>query len=154
MSGESVATDPYEVVLADLRAQREKIDQAIAAIERLTGRAPGSAGASSAASSGGTGGIDGPGAFLGLTIADAAKKILAARRQPLRNADLVTAFKAGGLVMGSNDPINTVGSVLTRRFNEVGDIVRVDRGIWGLKEWYPNRTFKKKDDADEGAATP
>jgi hypothetical protein len=44
--------------------------------------------------------------------------------------------------MNSADPINTVGSVLTRRFKDVGDIVRVDRGIWGLKEWYPNRTFR------------
>ncbi len=26
---------------------------------------------------------------------------------------------------------------------EVGDIVKVDRGTWGLKEWYPGRSFKK-----------
>lgn len=29
---------------------------------------------------------------------------------------------------------------------EVGDIVRVGRGTWGLKEWYPGRSFKVKDD--------
>jgi hypothetical protein len=45
--------------------------------------------------------------------------------------------------MNSVDPINTVGSVLTRRFAQVGDIVRVGRGTWGLADWYPNRTFKK-----------
>jgi len=32
----------------------------------------------------------------------------------------------------------------TRRFEKVGDIVRVGRGIWGLKEWYPNRSFKPR----------
>jgi hypothetical protein len=26
---------------------------------------------------------------------------------------------------------------------DVGDAVRVGRGTWGLKEWYPNRSFKK-----------
>jgi DNA-directed RNA polymerase delta subunit len=34
--------------------------------------------------------------------------------------------------------------VLTRRFHNVGDIVRVGRGTWGLPEWYPNRNFKSK----------
>ena len=47
--------------------------------------------------------------------------------------------------MNSKDPVNTVGSVLTRRFGEVGDVVKVGRGIWGLKEWYPGRSFKPSD---------
>lgn len=79
-----------------------------------------------------------------MTIVDAAKKLLANRRQPLKNPDIAAAFKAGGLVLQSAEPANTIGSVLTRRFNEVGDIVRVGRGTWGLAEWYPNRNFKKK----------
>jgi hypothetical protein len=37
-----------------------------------------------------------------------------------------------------------VGSVLSRRFDQVGDIVKVGRGVWGLAEWYPNRSFKRK----------
>jgi hypothetical protein len=32
---------------------------------------------------------------------------------------------------------------------EVGDVVRVGRGTWGLKEWYPGRSFKTKDAKDE-----
>ncbi len=87
---------------------------------------------------------EGPGAFLGMTITDAAKKLLANRRKTLGNAEIVTAFKAGGLVMNSVDPINTVGSVLTRRSNQVVDIVKAERGRWGLAEWYPGRSFKKK----------
>jgi hypothetical protein len=59
------------------------------------------------------------------------------------------AFKIGGLHLNSSDPVNTVGSVLTRRANEVGDIVKIGRGTWGLKEWYPNRSFKKGKAADE-----
>lgn len=44
-----------------------------------------------------------------------------------KNPDIAAAFKAGGLVLNSREPANTVGSVLTRRFSEVGDVVRVDR---------------------------
>jgi hypothetical protein len=39
--------------------------------------------------------------------------------------------------------------VLNRRFLQVGDIVRVGRGTWGLKEWYPNRSFKAPSKGDE-----
>jgi hypothetical protein len=51
-------------------------------------------------------------------------------------------LQAGGLVLTSAEPANVVGSVLTRRFNQAGDVVKVGRGIWGLKEWYPGRNFK------------
>ena len=82
-----------------------------------------------------------------MSIVDAAKKVLTARRQPLKSADILEAFRAGGLPLTSKEPLNVVGSVLTRRFNEVGDVVRVSRGVWGLKEWYPNRSFKKEKEA-------
>ena len=62
---------------------------------------------------------------LTLEVDKSAKKLLASRRQPLRNPDIATAFKAGGLILQSAEPANTVGSVLTRRFHEVGDIVEV-----------------------------
>lgn len=153
MGSESQGLDPYEAVIADLRAKRDQIDQTIQQLESLRGSgtvslAPQSAALGQVASSPS---ITDPGAFLGMTIADAARKVLATRRKPLGNTELVAAFKAGGLVMQSEDPENTVGSILMRRFNNVGDIVRVSRGIWGLAEWYPNRSFKKKGDKPEGA---
>lgn len=146
MSAESTSSDPYEVVLADLRAKKAQIEQAINAIEVLRGGATGASlpeQSGAPASGGQNGDIDSPGAFLGMSIADAAKKLLAARRQPLKNPDIAVAFKRGGLVLTSKDPVNTIGSVLTRRANEVGDLVKVDRGTWGLKEWYPGRSFKR-----------
>ena len=143
MSVESQGFDPYEAVLADLRAKRDQLDQAIAAIESVR------AGGSTVAAQGASGAVDGPGAFLGMTIVDAAKKLLASRRQPLKNPDIATAFKMGGLVLQSAEPANTIGSVLTRRSTEVGDVVRVGRGTWGLKEWYPNQNFRKKEKTDK-----
>ncbi|MGQ7790793.1 HTH domain-containing protein [Faunimonas sp. B44] len=143
MSAESTGSDPYEVVLADLRSKKDQIEQAIRAIEALRGVAP-SQRRQDEITSAPVSDLDSPGAFLGMSIADAAKKLLAARRQPLRNPDIAAAFKRGGLVLNSKDPVNTVGSVLTRRAHDIGDIVKVDRGTWGLKEWYPNRSFRTK----------
>jgi hypothetical protein len=148
MSMESQGIDPYDAVLADLKAKRDQIDQAIAAIESI--RAGGPAPARDSAPANGSqnnGGVGGPGGLLGLSMVDAAKKVLAARRQPLKSADILEAFRAGGLPLTSKEPLNVVGSVLTRRFNDVGDVVRVSRGTWGLKEWYPNRSFKREKEA-------
>ena len=146
MSADSTPSDPYEAVLADLKAKRAQIDSAIAAIESLrSGVQMAGVGALTVGAQVREGTpTEGPGAFLGLTIPEAAKKLLAARRQPMRNPDIAAAFKAGGLHMNSADPVNTIGSVLTRRANDVGDIVKIGRGTWGLKEWYPNRSFKRE----------
>jgi DNA-directed RNA polymerase delta subunit len=84
-----------------------------------------------------------------MTIGDAAKKLLQIRKQPLGNSEIYEGLKAGGLVLQGDTPLNTIGSVLSRRFKDEGDIVRIGRGTWGLAEWYPNRSFKKKA-KDEG----
>jgi hypothetical protein len=148
MSDESKGIDPYETVLADLYAKREQILQAIAAIEALRGPTIGgiSSGAAANPNKFGSGSLDHPGALLGMSIVDAAKALLASKRTPLKNPELAAMFKAGGLRMNSKEPANTIGSVLTRRMAEIGDVVRVGRGTWGLKEWYPNRSFKLKED--------
>jgi DNA-directed RNA polymerase delta subunit len=86
------------------------------------------------------------GAFFGLTVADAAKKALGLKRKPLHSSDLVPLLRQGGIVMNSADPSNTVNSILSRRFNDVGDIVRVERSTWGLREWYPHTNFGRKKD--------
>ena len=148
MSTESAPIDPYEAVLADLRAKRAQIDSAITAIEALRSGSP-VAGAGAAVPTDAATAMEGPGAFLGMTIPEAAKKLLASRRQPMRNPDIAAAFKAGGLHMNSVEPANTIGSVLMRRATEVGDIVKIGRGTWGLKEWYPNRSFKKEKAAND-----
>lgn len=154
MSTESKDFDPYAIVLADLRAQRDKIDQAIQAIESVRG----SAGTSSApAHTPPSSNTDlGPGAFLGMSIAEATKKLLQSKRKQMNNTDVLAALKSGGMVLQSADPINTVGAVLTRRSKDVGDIVKVDRGTWGLKEWYPGRNFNKptKGNGDEPKSSP
>lgn len=140
----------YASVIADLRAKRDKIDNTIKALESLSGLkltfpsgeppkfVPENEADDSATESGE---ID-DGTFLGMSIVDAAKKLLGMRQRKMGNPEIARELIAGGLVMHSADPVNTVGSILTRRFNKEGDVVKVARGTWGLKEWYPNQTFK------------
>ncbi len=145
------AEEAFDVVIAALTTQRDRIDQTIQIIRQL--KASGFTSAATALSAAEALATPvqeikdpsdrlGPGAFLGMTIVDAAKKLLAHERRQLGNSEMVEAFKRGGLALNSAEPMNTVGSVLNRRFLQVGDVVRVARGTWGLKEWYPNRSFK------------
>jgi HB1, ASXL, restriction endonuclease HTH domain len=148
MSTESMDFDPYSIVLADLKAKRDQIDQAIQAIESVRN---GSAVSAPGTPTPRTPDVSlGDGAFHGLSIAEATKKLLAVRKKNLTNTEILAELKAGGMVLGSADPLNTVGAVLTRRFKETGDIVKVGRGIWGLKEWHPGRNWKKEKDPAKG----
>lgn len=149
MTSENSGIDPYEAVLADLHAQRAKIDQAIAVLTSIRG---GGAMPPMGVTAPENGIVETAGMFLGMSITDATKKLLAMRKTTLGNVEISRALQAGGLAMNSKDPVNTIGSVLTRRFNEVGDVVKVGRGIWGLKEWYPGRTFKPTSKASAAAA--
>ena len=140
-------TDPYASVLADLQGQKQKIEEAIALLESLRGgpvvvKSVGNAAGTSNATA--VSQVDwGPGAFLGMSIVDATKKLLHAKRQPMRTVDIVSELEGGGLVLNSSDKVNTVGSILLRRFYQVEDIVRQGRGVWGLAEWHPGRKFPK-----------
>lgn len=142
----------YEAVIADLEAKRDELNRSIAMLRQMSGipaipsalplnaddlpleRSQGSAG-------------DNP--FLGMKVHDAAKNILANKRKPMSPADLVEEMEAGGLLLTGNKT-NSVGSILNRRQKQVGDIVSPERGKWALKEWYPGRSFgKKQDEKDE-----
>lgn len=136
--------DHYAAVLADLYQQRDKIGQAIAVLEALRGGSPSPHAAPQTSSSQNDAPAPRGGDFLGMTIVDATRKLLSMRREAMGNAAILADLKRGGLVLTSSDPMNVVNSVLTRRFNQVGDVVRVARGVWGLQEWYPNRSFKPK----------
>jgi hypothetical protein len=152
MSSDAMNID-YEAVLADLKAKREKLDAAITGIETMLGikaLSSGTAGGSHSSPKH-EGATLGPGAFLGMTIVDATVKLLKAKRQNQRTEDILTALKAGGLALTSSNPINTVGSVLARDWAQGGDIVRVDRGVWGLAEWHPR--LRKRPDAKNGSSS-
>lgn len=151
MTEESDRIDPYDAVLAVLRAQRDEIDKAIKLIDAIRGAALAAAAPRDSLMTTGGGPNEGRGAFLGMSIVDATKKLLSTRKEALSNEEIAAALRAGGIVMESGDQVETVGSILGRRFDQVADIVRVGRGTWGLAEWYPDRSpDRAKDENGDG----
>ena len=140
----------YEAVLADLRSKRDRINAAIEGIETMLGIAN----IESQDAGGPSDGKHrlGPGAFLGMSIADAAKKYLALKRENQRTEEILNALREGGIVLNGASPINVVGSVLNRNFTNGGDIVKVGRGVWGLAQWHPR--LRKKAGATNGELPP
>ncbi|MEM6973897.1 MAG: hypothetical protein AAF577_13940 [Pseudomonadota bacterium] len=141
----------YSVVIADLKAQRDELDRMIMKLETMSSSsAPAASGVDPNAQHhdvpAATGHNEQDNPFLGMSIVDAVKSILGRRRKAMSPVDLVEALEAGGLLLSGTNKPNTVGSVLNRRQRQVGDIVSPKRGMWGLKEWYPGRTFTKKQD--------
>jgi hypothetical protein len=132
---ESQELDPTQLYLAHLRAKRDQLDHLIKIVE-----SNGDGAALPAIPNTPTmqnAGLEGPGAFLGMTVADATVKLLGIRKKALGNSEIHAAITAGGVVMNSASPLNTLGTILRRRAAEGEDIVRIGK-TWGLASWYPN----------------
>ena len=158
MSSSTTMNDPYTEVIADLKAKRKEIDRTIRSLERM--RSGGKLDRSTDdAELGETHSAEGQergqvndvfNPYLGMKIVDAAKLVLGKKRNPMSARDIAAALADGGLP--TSGP-NTVSSILHRRYKAKGDVVSVQRGSWGLKEWYPNRPFgKKNSDPEESDA--
>lgn len=137
-----MARDPYEVVLADLRAKRDEIDKLILSLEAFR-PAPTIALGTPAPTTPPPAPPVPMGRLFGASILDASAAVIRDKGAPMSNGDIAEAIQAGGLVMNSAEPANTVSSVLHRAWESGSDVVRVGRGMWGLKEWYPGRDMSK-----------
>ena len=137
------AQEHYQLVLDDLIARRAKLDAAISAIQEAMGLSAGS-GASVVAPAGGAGTealrSD---SFFGMTVIEAAKKYLAMSKRTKTAQEITDALKNGGYTFATGNPMATVTSVLHRSDAKGGDLVRVNKGTWGLAEWYPGRSKRK-----------
>ena len=141
-----MARDPYEVVLADLRAKRDELDKLIRTLTAFRHpQTPTDAPLPGGSAPGTYKVVSEGGPFEGLSIVDAAIRVLRDRGKPIRNAELAEAIQDGGVVMNSVEPANTVSSVLHRARVNGSPIARVSRGVWGLAEWTPARP-KETDD--------
>lgn len=131
-----MSNDPYAAVIADLERKRAEIDKLIESLKAYrqasSAPAPIVEKTPEAAST-----FVAPGIyeFKGKNVADSAKIILERANKPLTNTEILEALKARGYESESAQPLNTVGSIINRRSQQVGDIVRVGRGTWALKEW-------------------
>lgn len=150
----------YEAVLADLRAKRERLAAAIAAIEALIrhqtphGQSEPQARTAQPALEG-----TAPSAsFQGMSILDASRKVLQNKGQCQRTKEILRALQAGGIALTGKSPINNVGAVLNTNLKKGGGIVRVKRGVWSLASWQAQAEGKvaaiDDDRADAHRSTP
>jgi len=142
----------YDAVIADLRAKRDEIDVLIQRLELFRNWVPPPTGggyvpepsllSQMVAAPASTKEIE-PGTFHGMSIEDAARKLLQLRKRTIGTKEILASLRSGGVHLQSATPENTIASVLGRSFHGGSDIVRVGRGLWGLQEWYPNQRFNR-----------
>ena len=148
----------YAVVIEDLKRQRDEIGKMIVRLEAMASGNPATVKVANATEpdknqdqeSDAPEGESKEGEFLGMTVIQAARKVLERQRRPMGPAEITKDLRRGGLILTSP---NTVGSILHRRGRDKGDFVSPQRGVWGLKEWYRGRKFAKSDESDKTDST-
>lgn len=139
----------YDAFIADLEAKRTAfnawVDGAIQNIRQIQTAMSGVPQTAQPASqvvhppSGGGGTLTlTPDAFFGLSLAEAAIKILQTTKRQHTTREITDALEAANYHHTSQNFINTVNTALYRRERDDGDVVRIGRS-WALSEWYPGR---------------
>jgi hypothetical protein len=143
----------YEKVIADLEGRRlafnASVDAAIIAIRAVlaAGTGIGRPHEPVAASAAPNGHLT-PEMLFGKSIPEAAMTCLQTFKRPMGSKEIADALDAASYHHRSKNFPNTVNSILNRREENVGDVVRVGRQ-WGLAEWYPGRRRKAERDKAE-----
>jgi hypothetical protein len=139
MSQEPIV-DIYEPVILELRSQIEDCQRTIAMLEMMRSKGKlgvGHAAMSSAASPQSVAFTSD--SFFGMTIADGAKKYLAAIKRTATAKVVSEALIAGGMKSSAKSPTENVRSILSRNPSFV-----LVNGEFGLSEWYPGRKSIKR----------
>lgn len=147
--------NPYEAVLADLRAKKADLETAIATIERIMGLPSTSpANGASGATLQATGTVR-EGMFFGMSLTEAAKAYLQTVRRKQSAREIAEALEQGGFHHTSRDFPNTVRAILARNAANEGEFVKLQTD-WGLASWFPGRRVNKgkKDDGTQPVSTP
>lgn len=128
----------YDVVIADLEAERDQLNSMIAVLKRRRAGGPVTSVATSASPQPIGGGALSSDAFFGMTLPDAGHKYLSMVKSPTPHAEFCDALLEGGFKTTASNFREVVRSTLSRH----PDFVKVRRGQWGLKEWY-NRSPRR-----------
>jgi hypothetical protein len=131
----------YGAVLADLKAKRDALDNAIKGIERWlslggtdpTKDEPSQLAEIKADSVGTRANI-----FANLSIPDAIYQYLELEGSPRPLKNITSALKNGGLASTAKHLNRAISSTLTRLKKEKGSVVQRDGG-WGLIQWYSGK---------------
>jgi hypothetical protein len=129
----------YRVVLADMKARYAALGQSIAGMEAWL-KGGGASPVTGAIANGHDASEIDIDTFAGLNIPSAGAKFLRMVGKPARTTEVITkALNQGGLKCSQA----SVATVLGREGVATGDIYKVARGVWGLKEWYSNSNNPK-----------
>jgi hypothetical protein len=152
----SAETMNYEAMLAFFEAKRAAAEKVIAGIKELRGLEKGDVPANVLSSETVVeSGFIPKGAFLGLTIGDAAKKFLAIKHEAQTTAQICEGLKQGGFHSTAENFLATAYSALAREEHSSGDVIKVKRGLWALKEWHPGlRRVRAANGKDTEEVTP
>lgn len=136
----------YRAVLADLEKKREDLDAAIAVIRVLLGEETTEGTARGSGGSGrGDSAPDLKGAFLGMSIAEAAKQYLAMVKMAQTAPQIAKALEAGGIFSDSKNFPGTVYATLRRIESSTGVVKQIQGSKWGLSEWRPGQPKTKEE---------
>ncbi len=122
----------YKVVLADLKARRDALDAAIAAIEPL---ASGDASLPGALIPSGAPGTDPirPGSFHLMSVPEATIKYLGMTGEvPKTPVEIADALNRGGQGKANYSNVYTA----LKRLRGAGAVTKLPNGTWGLKAWF------------------
>ena len=142
-----MANDPsIEQALTALREERARIDQAIAALEAVSGHVPGSGGVTIGSGGGGATDARGeivthPGEFHQHSLTQATDKILRRGARPMKTNEILAALQRAEFEMGSKSPSQSVYTALARHKG----FLKVRPNTWALAEWFPNAAPKVSD---------
>lgn len=146
-------TVDYNVVLADLEAKRDALDDAIEGIRKMLAMSGLSVSTNGAASGTSFTLDDIPSnAFHGLNIGAAAMKLLDITQKPLSMQAIADALERGGFRHTSKNFVNTVSTAMYRMYQEIDPPVVKQGREWGLRVWYPGWRRPKGKDAEAEAA--
>jgi hypothetical protein len=146
----------YENVILDLERRRAAynahVDALIQGLRTVVSAGVGSAagGATATAHSAhAPGGLLTPESLFGKSIPEAAIIALQAIKKPLHAKEIAEALEGAAYHHRSKNFVNTVNSILNRREETIGDVMKVGKA-WALPEWYPGRRKAARAQASNG----
>ena len=132
---------PYEAVIADLEAKRDRLTGIIDALKQLKeiGLPVTTLSAMAGAATAAIASSISHDSFFGMKIPDAARKYLSMVKGTKPHPELCDALLEGGFQTSATNFREVVRSTLGRH----PDFVKI-KGQWGLREWYGNRGSGRK----------
>jgi len=121
----------YQSVLTDLRARRDRLNYAIAAVEQIIGEVESKEQSENSTASSNV--------YRKMTIGDAAVHFIRSKGKPQRIGAIIRGLRVGGINSKSKNLYTTTYNTLTERAKrENSDVVKVGPE-WALSEWQRER---------------